>query len=80
MAEENVPQTQQEAAPAINEEVTMEDLVSQLMVDNMALKSLLIQKGVFSQQDFDAMAEAVTEEISKQDEGKGEEPGEEQGS
>ena len=49
--------------PAESEEMSLEDVVSQLMVDNMSLKSLLVQKGVFSQDDFDAMAKAISDEI-----------------
>lgn len=51
-----------------SKEMSLEDVVSQLMVDNMALKSLLIQKEVFKQEDFDATVAAITEEISKDEE------------
>lgn len=57
-----------EQAAEAKDEVSLEDVVSQLMVDNMALKSLLVQKGVFSQEDLDATISAISDEILKGEE------------
>lgn len=45
-------------------ELTDEEILSQIMLDMMTLKTLLIQKGVFKQDEFDKVSEKVAEEVT----------------
>ena len=48
------------------QDVTMEDLVANLLVEHGALLSLLLEKGIITEEDFNKKADEVAEEMSKE--------------
>jgi len=48
------------------EEVTMEDVVANMVVEHGALVSLLLEKGIIKEEEFNKKADEVAEDMSKE--------------
>jgi len=48
------------------EEVTMEDVVANMLIEHGALISLLLEKGIIKEEEFNKKADEVANEMSKE--------------